>query len=201
LRTTEIVTMQQIIYTRILKSIIMVVAVMMLFSCENSISKIKEITAQEDTLAAISTYDMIYERSDSGNVQVKLVSKLMLRFGGDDPYSEFPEGFIIYFYDETGKEVSFISANYGITYDKQKFMRASDNVIIKNYESHKELYTENLIWNQKTKIIRSNTFVKMIEPEKVIYGDSMWANENFTEREIYNMKGEFDVNEEEDEEI
>jgi len=88
----------------------MVITVMMLFSCENSISKIKEITAQEDTLAAISTYDMIYERSDSGNVQVKLVSKLMLRFAGDNPYSEFPLGFTIYFYDETGKQVSFISS-------------------------------------------------------------------------------------------
>ena len=53
------------------KSIITVIAVVMLFSCENSISKIKEITTQEDTLAAIATYNMIYERSDSGNEQPK----------------------------------------------------------------------------------------------------------------------------------
>ncbi len=173
----------------------MVNAIMMLFSCENSISKIKEITVQEDTLAAISTYDMIYERSDSGHVQVVLVSKLMLRFGGNDSYSEFPEGFEITFFDKSDKETSFITANYGITYDKRKFMNARDNVVIKNYDTHEELFTENLVWDQKKKIIKSNTFVKLVKPDKIIFGDSMWANEAFTKYEIYNMKGEFEVEE------
>jgi len=66
----------------------MALAAMMLFSCENSISRIVEIT-QEDTLAAVTTYDIVYERSDSGYVRVKLVSPLMKRFGGDDPLTEF----------------------------------------------------------------------------------------------------------------
>ncbi|MFK5855978.1 MAG: LPS export ABC transporter periplasmic protein LptC [Bacteroidota bacterium] len=179
------------------KSIIAVLAVLMLFSCENSITKIKEITTTEDTLAAISTYNMIYERSDSGFVRVKLVSKLMKRYGGKDAYSEFPQGFEITFYDTKGDEVSVITANYGITYDKRKFMNARDNVVIKNYETQEELYTENLTWDQRKKIIRSNTFVKMVKPDKVIFGDSMWANEAFTEHEIYNVRGEFEVEESE----
>ena len=180
----------------VLKSIIMAIATMMLFSCENSISKIKEITTQEDTLAAISTYDMIYERSDSGFVRVKLVSKLMKRYGGKDAYSEFPDGFEIIFFNKEGKETSIITANYGITYDKRKFMNARDNVVIKNFETHEELYTENLVWNQKKKLIRSNTFVKLVMPDKTIFGDSMWANEAFTEHEIYNIKGELEIEEE-----
>ncbi len=182
-----------------LKSIILALAIMMLFSCENSITKIKEITTLEDTLAAVSTYNMIYDRSDSGNVRVRLVSKLMKRFGGTDPYSEFPDGFEIIFFDKSGEKVSFIKANYGITYDKRKFMVARDNVVIKNFETHEELYTENLMWDQRKKLIKSNTFVKMVKPDKIIFGDSMWANEAFTEREIYNIKGEFDINEDENE--
>jgi len=180
------------------KSIIAVITVVMLFSCENSISRIKEITIQEDTLAAIATYNMIYERSDSGHVRVELVSELMKRYAGDDPYSEFPHGFEITFFDKLGNRTSIITANYGITYDKRKFMNARDNVVIKNFDTHEELYTENLTWDQKKKIIKSNTFVKMVEPDKVIFGDSMWANEAFTKHEIYNIKGEFDVEEEED---
>lgn len=164
----------------------------MLFSCENSISKIVEIT-QEDTLAAITTYNLVYDRSDSGFVQVKVVSPLMMRFVGDDPYSEFPEGFEITFFDNTGKETSMIKANYGINYEKRKTMSARHNVIIKNFETKEQLFTENLVWNQKTKLIKSNTFVKLIMPDKTIFGDSMWANESFTEHEIYNVKGEFDV--------
>lgn len=150
----------------------------------------------EDTLAAVTTYDIVYERSDSGFVQVKLVSPLMLRFGGDDPYSEFPNGFEITFFDNNGKKTSFITANYGISYQKRKYMNARNDVIIKIFDTEEQLFTENLVWDQRKKIIRSNTFVKLIKPGKTIFGDSMWANESFTEHEIYNVKGEFDVEDE-----
>lgn len=182
-------------FSYIIKSIILAIAGMMLFSCENSISRINELALEEDTLAAITTYDIIYERSDSGFVQVKLSSPLMKRFLGKDEYNEFPAGFEIIYYDNTGKEISYISANYGIDYQQRKLMIARYNVIIKNYDTNEELYTENLVWDKKTKLIRSNTFVKLIMPDKTIFGDSMWANESFTEHEILNIKGEFDVNE------
>jgi LPS export ABC transporter protein LptC len=181
-----------------IKSIITVITVVMLFSCENSISKIKEITIQADTLATIATYNMIYDRSDSGNVRVELKSELMKRFAGDDAYSEFPYGFEITFFDKLGNRTSIITANYGITYDKRKFMNARDNVVIKNFDTHEELYTENLMWDQKKKIIKSNTFVKMIKPDKVIFGDSMRSNEAFTVYHIYGIKGEFEVEESDD---
>ena len=184
-----------IVSTFILKSIIMAFAVMMLFSCENSISKIVEIT-QEDTLAAVTTYDIVYERSDSGYIQVELTSPLMKRFGGDNPYSEFPNGFEIKFFDKAGKETSFIRANYGISHEKRKIMNARNDVVIQNFETNEQLYTENLVWDQKKKLIRSNTFVKLIMPDKTIFGDSMWANESFSKHEIYNVKGEFEVEDE-----
>ncbi len=180
------------IVSSFLKSIIIALAAMMLFSCENSISKIVEIT-QEDTLAAVTTYDIVYERSDSGYIQVELVSPLMKRFGGDNPYSEFPNGFEITFFDKTGKVTSFIKANYGISHEKKKLMNARNDVVIKNFETNEQLYTENLVWDQRKKLIRSNTFVKLIMPDKTIFGDSMWANESFSQHEIYNVKGEFEV--------
>ena len=71
-------------FSYIIKSIILAIAGMMLFSCENSISRINELALEEDTLAAITTYDIIYERSDSGFVQVKLSSPLMKLFLGKD---------------------------------------------------------------------------------------------------------------------
>ncbi len=172
---------------------------MMLFSCENSMTTVNKITIEEDTLATISTYNMIYERSDSGRVQVKLTSKLMKRYGGNDAYSEFPDGFEITFYNKKGDRTSSITANYGISYDNRKYMNARHNVIVKNYETSEELYTENLEWDQKKRLIKSNTFVKLVMPNKIIYGDSMWADEAFSKHEIYNVKGEFEVNDDVDE--
>ena len=59
-----------IILSFLKRSIIIAFAVVMLFSCENSISEIQEIT-YEDTLAAVTTYDLVYERSDAVDVQGK----------------------------------------------------------------------------------------------------------------------------------
>ena len=174
------------------KSIIVTIVMVMLFSCENSMTKVREI-AMQDTLIAASTYEIIFERSDSGFVQARMESPVMMRYGGSDPYSEFPDGFEVFFFDNDGKQTSHIKANYGISYDKRKFINARNDVVVKNLETQEELYTENLVWDQRKKEIRSNTFVKLVSPDKTIFGDSMWANESFTQRNIFNIKGEIEI--------
>ena len=170
------------------KSIIVIFVMVMLFSCENSITTIQEIT-QTDTLPVISAYDIEYERTDSGYRQIVLTSPHMRRFAGSDPYSEFPEGFKVTFYDTAGKANSFIQANYGITYKKRKTMHARNNVVVRNFDTEEQLNTEDLIWNQNKKMIYANTFVKITTPDKVMYGDSLQAHESFKDREIYNLTG------------
>lgn len=157
---------------------------------------IREIT-KEDTLSTVAAYDVIYQRSDSGYLQVILRSPLMEKFGGDDPYSEFKEGFEVTFFDTGGDSVSFISANYGINYEKRQMLRARNDVIVKNYDTQEQLNTENLIWDKQKKIIYTKSFVKITSPENVIFGDSLWAKEDFSYREIYNMRGEIELKEDE----
>ena len=51
--------------------------------------------------------------------------------------------------------------------------------------------------NQKTKRIYTQTFVKITSPDKVIYGDSLSANEDFSQREIHGMSATLEIEEEE----
>ncbi len=179
-------------YKPFISGTITTLIVVVLFSCENKISEIQEIT-QEDTLPLVSAYDIEYIRTDSGQKQIVLKSVLMERYDGKDPYAVFPDGFEVTFYDTAGIPTSFIRANYGVSFEKKKFMRARNNVVVKNLETEEQLDTENLVWDQKKKMIYSNTFVKITSPDKVIYGDSMRANENFSEREIFNFRGVLEV--------
>ena len=185
---------------RLLKSIIIIVALVMLFSCENSLKTIQKITA-EDTLASMSAYDVIYERSDSGIRQVVLRCPLMEQYDSKknekNPYSEFPQGFEIIFYDKSGHKVSFISAEYGINYRKKKLLLARNNVVVKNFNSQEQLNTEYLEWDQKKKMLYTHSFVKITSPDNVIFGDSMIAKEDFSSREIFNMRGEIEIKDEE----
>ena len=172
----------------LIKSIICVLGIMMLFSCENSMTTIKEIT-QHDSLAMVTAFNIEYERTDSGFRQVVLTSPQMERYGGEASYTIFPIGFKVTFYDTAGIANSFISANYGINYERKKMMVARNNVVVRNYETEEQLNTENLVWDQNKKLIFANTFVKISTPDKVVYGDSLKANESFSYRDIYNIRG------------
>lgn len=181
--------------SKFIKSALVILIIGALFSCENSIKTVQNMAA-EDTTAAMTATDIHYVRSDSGRIQLKLNSPLMIKHAGENPYTEFPKGFTVYFYDTTGKVMSVLSANYGIRKEKQGLLQARNNVVIKNLENHQTLYTENLIWNEKTRKIRAPGFVKNIGPDRTIFGDSMVSNESFTHRIIYGIRGTLDVKEE-----
>jgi len=181
---------------RVIKSIIMVITMAMLLSCENPITEVQEI-AKVDTLPAVSAYNIEYLRTNETNKQVLLISPQMDRYTEkNNPYSEFPQGFEITFYDTLGNKTSYIRANYGIDYKRRNILEARNDVVVKNLETEEQLNTENLIWDRKKKIIYTTTFVKITSPDKVIFGDSLWATEDFSKRRIHRIKDSFFVVEE-----
>ena len=175
-------------------SIITVLSVVMLISCENSITTVQEIT-RTDTAATVSGYNIEYIRTDSARQQVLLKSPVLHRYTGKDGYQEFPEGFEVYFYDILGNQKSYIRANYGITYEKRKLMQARNDVVVKNFETQEQLNTENLVWDQRKKIIWANKFVKVTSPDKIVFGDSLIADESFRQHEILNINAIIEVEE------
>lgn len=169
----------------------MVFAMVMLFSCENSISVVQEI-AKTDTLPALSAFNLEFTRTNDTKKQVILRSPQMDRFTDKkNPYSEFPQGFEISFYDSLGNRSSFIKANYGIDYKNKNILEARNDVVVKNLEKGEQLNSENLIWDRSKRIIYTNSFVKIISPDRVIFGDSLWATEDFSKRRIHQIKNSF----------
>jgi len=167
---------------------------MMVFACENSITVVKEIT-REDTLAAVTANDIVYIRSDSGHVFMRLEAPYMLKVAGTDPSIEFPQGFEAMFYDSLQQPASRIKASYGISYENTQLMIARNNVEVENYTTKELLNTETLFWNQKTKQIYTKAFVKITSPDKIIYGDSLNAAEDFSSRSIHNIRATIEIDE------
>ena len=179
----------------IIKSIFAIFLAGMLFSCENSMETVRRISSI-DTLALVTADSVVFFRSDSGRLQMTLNAPVMKKFGGDNPYTEFPDGVVVFFYDKAGNKVSRIVSGYGIHFEKNKIMEARKNVVIYNFETQEKLNTESLFWNQKKKEIYSPDFVKITTPDKVVFGDSMWANESFTKRKIYGVRATLQLQDE-----
>ena len=74
---------------------------------------------------------------------------------------------------------------------------AKDSVVVKNLETQETLYTETLYWNQKAKKIYTRNPVRITSPDKDIYGDSLNANESFSQRVIHGMRATLEIDDEE----
>ena len=170
--------------------------VMMLFSCENPMEKVKQFI-DNDTIVGLMAYDVVIERSDSGRLVARLEAPMMRSI--DDPDSamlEFPKGFTAYMI-ENDSVTSMISGNYGVNYEKKELVMAKHNVVVKNLRSEEVMETERLFWDQKKKKIYTGCMVKISSPDKLIYGDSMVAKDDFTKRELFGITATIEIDEDE----
>ena len=191
--------MKRLIYI-VLEINIIAHLVMMLFSCENPIEKVKQFV-DYDTISGLMAYDVVVERSDSGMLAARLSAPLMHSLDHSNPDSsmlEFPKGFTVYIYDMGDTTpTTLIRGDYGVSFDKKEMMHAQHNVVVKNLFTEEMLETENLVWNQKTKKLYTGTLVKITSPDKTVYGDSMTANEDFSRREIFGIRATIELEEDE----
>ena len=176
------------------KSIILPVLLgsIMLFSCENDIEQIKTITSNADA-PNFSAKDIVTTYSDSAKIKVKLISPELERFEQkEEPYTEFPKGIKIIFYNDSQQVDSKITANYSKYFEKKGIWEAKDNVVVINKKKEK-LNTEYLVWDKKKAIIYTNEFVKITTPDGIFYGEGMKANQDFSSWEISKPKGTISV--------
>ena len=185
------------ITSHITGSIVFILLMTMLFACKNDMQEIKSLDFT-DTLPDLSARDIEMIFSEYANVQVKLVSPLLVSVQGENPYKEFPEGFVVYFYDSLMNIQSMIKADYGIEHEQKKLMEARFNVIVENLEKDEKLNTEVLFWDQATEKIYTDKFVRITRGEEVITGDGLVSDQTFETIEIKNPKGLIEIGDEEE---
>lgn len=169
---------------------------LIIFSCENEIKKVNTLTAVSEKSLPIESgknVELIY--SDSALIKAKLQAAQLDRYVGEKNYMELPKGVLVIFYDEQRKEKNRLTADYGIGWDDggtMNKMEAKRNVIVVNEKGDK-LNTEHLIWDAVTKKIFTKEFVKITTKDEIIWGDGLEANQDFSEYEIKNPKGQIQV--------
>lgn len=160
--------------------------------CENDIEKVKLVTGKDQMpIESAQGLDVIY--SDSAVVKVKLKAKTMRRYGGEDPFTEMPEGIRVEFFDRDMQSKTTLTASKAIKKDKSQTMEASGNVEVINAKGEK-LNTEHLVWNEITRKISSNEFVKISTNDKIIFGNGFESNQDFSNYRIFKITGTININ-------
>lgn len=133
--------------------------------------------------------DVQMDYSEYGRPRARLTAPELQRIIiSNMPKTEFPKGFRLVIYNESGQIENTLNAKYGLADDLNKNMVAQNNVEVVNIKGD-HLNTEELIWNQNTKQIYSNKFVKITTKKEIIMGDSLIADEKFSDYTIKKVTG------------
>ncbi len=164
-----------------------------IYACENDIKVINNV-GNKGSLPVESAKNVETIYSDSAQIILIIKAPQLNRYEGEKPYSEMPKGVAAYFYDSLMQVKSKLTANYAISYEKDKLMEAKNNVVVVN-EKKEQLNTEHLVWDQRKAIIYSDKFVKINTGKEILWGEGMEADEMFNKWKIKKPKGSITIKE------
>lgn len=169
----------------------LLVCMLSLSSCENSLNDIKKISSkEEDKPISISKgVDIIY--SDSAKVKAHLTTPLMIE--SDNTFQEMPKGVKIIFYDDDLKEKGNIVSDYAIRREKDNIIEFRKNVVATNTRGE-TFKSDELIYDQTNKKLYSNKPVQITMANgNVMNGTNFSSNETLYPWQMNQSSGTFHV--------
>ena len=150
----------------------------LLFSCEDNFQEIKKINSKSLLPVGITeNLKLIY--TDSAKVKAILYSSLNKDFTNKIfPYSEFPNGIKISFFDKENNE-TIVTSDYAIMYNKTNIVDMRGNVIINNYDGS-ELKTDQLFWDPEQEWLFTEEKFTFKNIDYDIVATRLDANRSFT---------------------
>jgi LPS export ABC transporter protein LptC len=165
-----------------------------LISCKNDIETINALT-NELELPDISGFNIEISYTDSGILKGKIIAPEANDYNRkEEPFTEFPKGMKVLFYDLAGNPESYIQAKYAIFYKKKQLWEARGQVLAENPGKKEKLETEQIFWDQKTKRIYSEEFATITNQTGVFYGENGFeAKEDLSKWWMKGYKGKINV--------
>lgn len=167
----------------------MAMLLMFLASCKTDRSEVMALT-QKKIMPSQTGKDITMLYTDSTVLKIRLEAPQMIMYdkGTKEPMTIMPKGLFVSFFDDKGKQSTTLKANYGVRYETSRRMEAKYDVEVVNATGEK-LNTEHLVWDENTKQITSDAFVKITTAKEIIMGKGLRSNQDFTQYEILEITG------------
>lgn len=172
---------------------LLVSTVVTITSCTNDLKDVMALPKNNLSPSQVGdSVTMLY--TDSAMLKIMLKANRMLVFNKNvkEPLTILPKGVFVTFFDQEENVSATLKANYGLRYDLSKRMEAKYAVEVVNRNGEK-LETEKLIWDENTKRIYTDAFVKITTGSEIIMGKGMESNQDFTKYEIKQVTGQIQL--------
>lgn len=163
-------------------------------SCgEDDLKKVSAISTNKVTLSKDRTYGAEVIYSDSAKVKAKgyapILDKVTPSTGAG--YMEMPKGVKIYFLDDFLKNKGTITSDYAINKETEKITIFRKNVVV--VTDNMTFTTEELIWNENTKMYNSPSGTVTTKDGNILNGTSFSAPQDFSTYSITMPSGQANV--------
>ena len=158
-------------------------------SCSNNYDEVKNINKVELVPAGL-TKNFVLKYTDSAKLKATLISPLNIDFTNQPfPYSEFPNGLEIEFYDEI-EGTTTVSSDYGIVYYQTRIVSLEGNVIIKSPDSS-FVKSEQIYWDPEQEWLFSEKKVLFSSDDYTIRAKRLDADRSFKLLKTGKLDGNF----------
>lgn len=159
------------------------------FSCKNDLNSIIDINKLSRSPAAI-TENFVLKYTDSALTRAILDSPLNVDYTNQKfPYSEFPDGLNIKFYENEGDSTN-ISADYGIVYYKTKMVSLVGSVTIESSDGNK-IKTSQIYWDPEQEWLFTEENIIFSSDEYDINAKMLDADRSFKLLKTGQLNGNF----------
>lgn len=173
------------------------IVMLLLFpSCGGKTEVVGKAITERDSLPIMRTLGVTTFISDSGVTRYRVNTEEWEVYDRKNPpYWAFEKGIYLEQFDSVFKVEASIKADTAYYYNKQGLWKLIGNVDIQNRKGER-FNTELLYWNENTKKVYSDKFIRIQQPDKVITGKGFDSNQEMTIYVIRNIQGIFYVNDE-----
>lgn len=161
-------------------------------SCINDPEEVAAFQAKLDPEIEVGQ-DVRIVFSDSGVVRGIVTAPTMLNYlDKADQRQEFPDGLHVEFLGQAQLTTSTLIADWGVYRKRDRTITVRDSVVWESVDQQK-LQTEELNWNEKEERIFTNKFVVLTQPDYIITGYGLEADQGFENARVLRVDGRVPV--------
>ena len=168
----------------------------MFSACSRNKNPMTDAITNRDSVPVMVTRGVSSYVSDSGVVRYKIITDEWVVFDRLDPSRwTFEKGIYLEKFNNDLVVDATIVADTAYYYDKEELWELRGDVHIEN-EQDEQFDTQLLFWNQKTRQVYSDLYIRIRQQKRIITGVGFTSNQEFTNYTIKQTQGVFPIREE-----
>lgn len=169
--------------------IVLFAAILLVGGCAGDASSVGESITSRDSTPVMVTTGVSKLISDSGVIRYRIVTEEWRMLDrSTPPRQEFLKGIFMERYDANFLPNLTIEADTAFCYN-QKLWELRGRVRIVNREKGTVFTTEELFWNMDEHIVYGSKYMRIVEPDQEIEGDSFEADEQLNRYLVRQSRG------------